>query len=90
MTDILAEIIAHKKTELARLDVQALRRAAELTPLPRDFRAAVSSPSTPSVDPSQVAKTGVRLIAELKRASPSKGMLAPDIDLVGNCRYLHG
>ena len=47
MTDILKEIIAHKKTELAGLDLRALRRAAEQTPLPWDFRAAVASVSSP-------------------------------------------
>ncbi len=72
MTNILAQIIEQKKLEIAALDVQALRRAAESSPAPRDFLAAIkrrrSSPS-PS------------LIAELKRASPSKGILAPHHDL---------
>jgi indole-3-glycerol phosphate synthase len=73
---ILAEIIEHKKTEIASLDAQALRRAAEASPAPRDFLAAVSPlPEGPGV------RSGVRLIAELKRASPSKGILAPHLDL---------
>ena len=37
MTNILEQIIAHKKTEITVLDAQALRRAAESSPVPRDF-----------------------------------------------------
>ena len=72
MTDILEKILAHKQTEIAALDALSLRRTAEHSPAPRDFLAALKrrrighSPS---------------LIAELKRASPSKGMLAPHLDL---------
>lgn len=71
MTNILDTILEHKKTEVAALDALALRRAAEQSPPPRDFLAAVRR------------RNGLpaRLIAELKRASPSKGMLAPHLDL---------
>jgi indole-3-glycerol phosphate synthase len=65
---ILAEIIAHKKTEIAALEARSLRGAAEESPAPRDFRAALTS-------------EGIKLIAELKRASPSRGILAPHLDL---------
>jgi len=71
MTNILAKIIDQKKVEIAALDVPALRRAAESSPAPRDFLAAVRRRDSRS--PS--------LIAELKRASPSKGILAPHLDL---------
>lgn len=70
MTNILDTIIAHKQTEVAALDSPTLRRAAEASPAPRDFRAALARGTDP-----------VRLIAELKRASPSKGILAPHLDL---------
>jgi indole-3-glycerol phosphate synthase len=74
MTNILDQIIAHKRTEIAALDAQALRRAAESSPVPRDFVSAIS--------PLHVGEgLEVRLIAELKRASPSKGILAPSLDL---------
>ena len=69
---ILAKIIDQKKLEIAALDVSALRRIAESSPAPRDFLAAVKS-RRDSRSPS--------LIAELKRASPSKGILAPHLDL---------
>ena len=68
---ILAKIIEHKKLEIAALDAQSLRRAAEESAAPRDFLSAVRRRLSRS--PS--------LIAELKRASPSKGILAPHLDL---------
>ena len=71
---ILAKIIEQKKIEIAALDVQELRRLAESSPRPRNFLAAIS----PLL---QGEAPGVRLIAELKRASPSKGILAPHLDL---------
>jgi indole-3-glycerol phosphate synthase len=74
---ILAEIIAHKKMEIAALDAQSLRRAAEASPAPRDFLSGVS----PLRKEGPGVRAGVRLIAELKRASPSKGILAPHLDL---------
>jgi indole-3-glycerol phosphate synthase len=69
---ILAEIIAHKQMEIAALDAVTLRRAAESSPTPRDFLTALKR-----------RRIGLRpsLIAELKRASPSKGILAPHLDL---------
>src|SRR5512138_3029515 len=73
---ILAEIIAHKQEEITRLDMRALRREAETAPAPRDFRAAIS-PRPQGEGPGVRA----RLIAELKRASPSRGVLAPHLDL---------
>lgn len=69
---ILARIIEQKKMEIAALDAEALRRAAESSPAPRDFLSALTLGKD---------GTGVRLIAELKRASPSKGILAPHLDL---------
>ncbi len=69
---ILAKIIEQKKLEIAALDVPALRRAAEQSPAPRDFLSAIKR---------RRFGTHPSLIAELKRASPSKGILAPHLDL---------
>lgn len=84
MTNILEQIVAHKKTEIAALDAQALLRAAEASPAPRDFLSIISS--LPLGEGSGVRDfrrdtSGPSLIAELKRASPSKGILAPSLDL---------
>jgi indole-3-glycerol phosphate synthase len=72
MTNILEKILDQKRLEIAALDAQALRHAAESSPPPRDFLAAIKR-----------RRIGLRpsLIAELKRASPSKGILAPHLDL---------
>ena len=72
MTNILETILDQKRLEIAALDAPALRRTAESAPAPRDFLAAVSRRRN-SLPPA--------LIAELKRASPSKGILAPHLDL---------
>jgi len=69
---ILAKITAQKKLEIAALDAQALRRAADSSPAPRDFLFALKR---------RRFGTHPSLIAELKRASPSKGILAPHLDL---------
>ncbi len=72
---ILAEIIAHKQTEIAALDARSLRRAAEDSPTPRNFLSSITREKG-------IGDRGrVRLIAELKRASPSKGILAAHLDL---------
>ena len=72
MTNILAKIIEQKKLEIAALAAQAVRRAAESSLAPRDFLAAIKH---------RRFGTHPSLIAELKRASPSKGILAPHLDL---------
>ena len=69
---ILNKIIDQKNVEIAALDAQPLRRAAESVPPPRDFLSAIKR---------RDASRSPSLIAELKRASPSKGILAPHLDL---------
>ena len=78
MTNILAQIIENKKLEISALDAQSLRRAAEQSPTPRDFLSALTPTTLPQGEGQGVR---VSLIAELKRASPSKGILAPHLDL---------
>lgn len=70
---LLDEIFAHKREEVAdrqRLAPLAqVRAAAEAAPLARDFIAALNGPARKPA-----------LIAEVKCASPSRGLLAPDFD----------
>ena len=68
---ILDEILSWKRVEVARrmraLPLAAVMDAAAAAPAPRDFCAALRQP-------------GVSLIAEVKRASPSKGVIRADVD----------
>lgn len=79
---ILATIIEQKKIEIAALDSQSLRHAAESSLAPRDFLAAIKRRNSPLLlGEGAGVRSSPSLIAELKRASPSKGVLAPHLDL---------
>lgn len=71
---------------VAREPLDALRARALATPAPPSFRTALtSSVARPA------GSRGVAVIAEVKRASPSRGPLAPDLDPVGLARaYVAG
>lgn len=76
---ILDEILAHKREELieARSALPAeemARRAGEVKEAPRGFRAALTAGPRP------------RVIAEIKRRSPSRGEIRPDFEPVGCAR----
>jgi indole-3-glycerol phosphate synthase len=70
---ILEEIVWHKEKEVARwrekLPLADLRQQLAAVAPPRDFRAALL-----------VSKLQPALIAEVKKASPSKGVIRPDFD----------
>ena len=75
MSDILAEIAAYKREEVAsrkaarpRAETEAAARAADP---PRGFRAALERAHAPG---------RLALIAEIKKASPSKGLIRADFD----------
>jgi indole-3-glycerol phosphate synthase len=77
---VLTEIFAHKAVEVEALKLACpfdrIRAQALETPRPRDFTAALRK--APGQRPA--------LIAEIKRASPSRGLLMPDFDPVGLAR----
>ena len=72
--DVLKKIAAYKADEVAALKAKttlnALRETAASLPRPRGFEAAIK------------AATGPALICEVKKASPSKGVIREDFDPV--------
>lgn len=69
--EVLDQIMAHKRievpTQMALVPMEQVKAFASLAPPPLDFAAALS-------------KRGVSLIAEVKRASPSRGLIAQEWD----------
>ncbi|HEY42327.1 MAG TPA: indole-3-glycerol phosphate synthase TrpC [Dehalococcoidia bacterium] len=79
---ILDDIVADKKKELARARVE--------TPL-RELEVRISQQDEPLDFAGALSGDGVSIIAEVKKASPSKGLLCPDFDPVRLARaYAEG
>lgn len=72
--NVLSQIIEHKRVEIAEAKrarpVESLRERLDAAPPVRDFVAALRS------------KTDIALIAEVKKASPSAGLIRADFDPV--------
>lgn len=83
MGNILDRIVADKRKEVAEAmaadPLEAIRARALAADAPRDFCAAVTGP----------APAGIHLIAEIKRRSPSAGLIRPDFDPVAIARAYH-
>jgi len=76
MANILDEIIEYKKTEVDKLKAEITidQLTEQIAPLPkcRNFYKAVTKPNS----------RGLNVIAEVKKASPSAGLIRPDFDPV--------
>ncbi|MEE9466145.1 MAG: indole-3-glycerol phosphate synthase TrpC [Candidatus Neomarinimicrobiota bacterium] len=76
--NILQEIIAHKRDEIRRLATSRESSIPARRPDPvRDLRAALARP-------------GMQVIAEIKRRSPSRGAIRPDLDPAELARCYQG
>ena len=79
MTDKLAEICATKRTEVAARKPQGLLHWPNPSPV-RGFEAALRAK----------AQSGFALIAEIKKASPSKGLIRADLSVLTDAHYFQG
>jgi indole-3-glycerol phosphate synthase len=84
--DVLARIAAYKRQEIAaakaEIPLDAMRRLADRASPPRGFAAAIAA---------HLRETRPALIAEIKKASPSKGLIRSDFDPPALARaYLEG
>jgi indole-3-glycerol phosphate synthase len=75
MSDVLTKIVTYKRDEVAaaklRVPVSTLERVAKAASPPRGFLRAIEA---------RIAAGKPALIAEIKKASPSKGLIRPDFD----------
>ena len=82
MADVLAQIVADKRVEVAsayqKVPLDEMKRRALDAPTPRNFFAAVTRPLR-----------DLRVIAEVKKASPSAGVIRADFDPVAVARAYH-
>ena len=83
---ILDRILADKKIEVetrrASTSLDQLKDASDVADAPRDFAGALRSESITTQSDVRSPRTAIRLLAEVKKASPSKGLIRPDFNPV--------
>lgn len=81
MTDILQKILATKAEEVARaktlISLEQIKQQAREAEPPRDFLGAIHA---------KHAQGQIAIIAEIKKASPSKGLIRPDFHPANHAR----
>jgi len=82
---ILAEIVRHKPQEVAALKDDGPARCPGAR-----LRDPAAAPATSSCALAPAAPAGARLVAEVKKASPSRGVLQADLDPVSPRRLRAG
>ncbi len=96
VSTILDQILATKREEVstrrAERSVSDLEILAREQTAPRGFKAALDRIARPSPDPERLTHAPrYALIAEIKKASPSKGLIRPDFDPPAHARaYAEG
>src|SRR5262245_54832714 len=79
--DILTRILARKREEISerqgRVSLESLKQQADSAPTPRGFFESISR---------TIANNKSAVIAEIKKASPSKGIIRTDFDPVALAR----
>ncbi len=78
-SNILDRILENKRVEVeqakARVPLDDLKRAVHDLPRPRNFYAAIAAKPT----------RGIHVIAEIKKRSPSAGLIREDFDPCADC-----
>jgi indole-3-glycerol phosphate synthase len=81
--NILTQIIKHKQQEIARQKAKQplVGFINRLKPSKRDFKKAISNKKGAKLPMGSLAPTRINLIAELKKASPSTGVINKNFDI---------
>src|ERR1043166_806274 len=86
---LLQGVVVHKRQEVAAAEAARPHFALDALPPARGFAAAIARRGGDAPGHSPKAERPVRLIAEVKHASPVKGVLRPDFDPLALAQSYH-